>query len=220
MLPAQVLLDHGMSTRASSRGYQDIQQESSSWPTVPAYGATVNAVIFNLGRLQGLLSGQGSTALRGQILTVVDVPVILQVEFQQSKLYVWMVAQIQFIDRVLELPLVQQRSVPTAQTMQKTVEIPQLLFFCRRRCEHAATSSSRSRVPQISSSTASMAVVGGCEGLVRRIYGFFRTPPHGVESRVSSDFFFEPSMANSSWSSRARGWRGRRESDSQVFCHM
>ena len=51
--------------------------------------------------LQGLLSGQGSTVLRGQILTVVDVPVILQVEFQQSKLYVWMVAQIQFIDRVL-----------------------------------------------------------------------------------------------------------------------
>ena len=49
MLPVQVLLDHGMSTRASSRGYQDIQQESSSWPTVPAYGATVNAVIFNLG---------------------------------------------------------------------------------------------------------------------------------------------------------------------------
>ena len=52
-------------------------------------------------RLQGLFSGQGSTALRGQILTVVDVPVILQVEFKQSKLYVWMVAQIQFIDRVL-----------------------------------------------------------------------------------------------------------------------
>ena len=49
MLPAQVLLDHGMRTRASSLGYQDIQQESSSWPTVPAYGATVNAVIFNLG---------------------------------------------------------------------------------------------------------------------------------------------------------------------------
>ena len=54
---------------------------------------------------------------------------ILQVEFQQSKLYVWMVAQIQFIDRVLQLPLVQQRSVPTAQTVQKTVEIPQLLFL-------------------------------------------------------------------------------------------
>ena len=53
--------------------------------------------------LQGLLSGQGSTALRGQTLTVVDVPVILQVEFQQSKLYVWMVAQIQFIDRVLRV---------------------------------------------------------------------------------------------------------------------
>ena len=26
-------------------------------------------------------------------------------------------------------------------------------------------------------------------------------------------------MANSCWLSRARGWRGRRESDSQVFCH-
>ena len=51
---------------------------------------------------------------------------------------------------------------------------PQLLFFGRRRCEHAATSSSSSGVPQISSSTVSMAVVGGCEGpFFRSIYGFF-----------------------------------------------
>ena len=32
--------------------------------------------------------------------------------------------------------------------------------------------------------------------------------------------FFEPSMANSCWSSRARRWRGCPESDSQMFCHM
>ena len=50
--------------------------------------------------LQGLLSGQGSTAFCVEILSVVDVPVIMQVEFQQSKMYVWMVPQIQFFDRV------------------------------------------------------------------------------------------------------------------------
>ena len=34
-------------------------------------------------------------------LPVMDVPLIMQVEFQQSKMYVWMMPQIQFIDRVL-----------------------------------------------------------------------------------------------------------------------
>ena len=33
-------------------------------------------------------------------------------------------------------------------------------------------------------------------------------------------FFFEPSMVNSCWWCGTRGWRGRRGSDSQVFCHM
>ena len=51
-------------------------------------------------------------------------------------------------------------------------------------------------------------------------YGIFRTLPHGVESRRYSDFFGEPSKANSCWSSRVRRWRGRWELDSQVFCHM
>ena len=41
---------------------------------------------------------RGLAALR---LPVLDVPVIMQVEFQQSKMYVWMVPKIQFIDRVL-----------------------------------------------------------------------------------------------------------------------
>ena len=38
-------------------------------------------------------------------------------------------------------------------------------------------------------------------------------------SRLCGDVREEPSMANSCWSSRARGWRARQESDSQVFCH-
>ena len=49
----------------------------------------------------------------------------------------------------------------------------------------------------------------------------FRTPSIWTLSRgVFGTFFGEPSMANSCWSSRARGWRGRRESDSQVSHHM
>ena len=41
--------------------------------------------------------------------------------------------------------------------------------------------------------------------------------------RVVPEFecqFLEPSMMKSSSSLRAQGWRGRRESDSQAFCHV
>ena len=57
-----------------------------------------------------------------------DVPAPLQVEFQQSSLYAWMVLQIQFIDRVLQPPVLWWR-IPTVQTVQKTDEIPQVLFL-------------------------------------------------------------------------------------------
>ena len=46
----------------------------------------------------------------------------------------------------------------------------------------------------------------------------FRTPPVGVVSRLSTDFF-EPSMPNKCWSSRAPGCRGRPEFYSQVTRH-
>ena len=46
---------------------------------------------------------------------------------QQSSLYAWMVPQIQFIDRVLQPPVWWR--VATVQTLQKTDEIPQVLFL-------------------------------------------------------------------------------------------
>ena len=46
----------------------------------------------------GIFKRVGLATLR---LPVIDVPVIMQVEFQQSMMYVWMMPQIQFIDRVL-----------------------------------------------------------------------------------------------------------------------
>ena len=43
-----------------------------------------------------------------------EVPVIMQRQFQQSKLFEFLEEpQIQFIDRVLDLPVVPRRSVPT-----------------------------------------------------------------------------------------------------------
>ena len=56
-----------------------------------------------------------------QIPAVVDVPVITQLQFQQSLLYDNVeVPQIQFIVRVPDLP--GERSIPTVQTVLKTVE--------------------------------------------------------------------------------------------------
>ena len=50
-----------------------------------------------------------------------DVPVLLQYQFQQSKVYVNMkVSQIQFVDRVLDIPVMQQRQVRTVPTSAET----------------------------------------------------------------------------------------------------
>ena len=54
----------------------------------------------------GGLAGAEAAAFRGgPVPSVVDVPTPMQVEFQQSSLYVRMVPQIQFIDRVLQPPV-------------------------------------------------------------------------------------------------------------------
>ena len=59
-----------------------------------------------------------------------EVPVITQRQFQQSKLFDFLQEpQSQSIDRVLDLPVVPQRSVPTVRTVLKTDEIPQVLFL-------------------------------------------------------------------------------------------
>ena len=48
---------------------------------------------------------------------------------------------------------------------------------------------------------------------------FFELRPYGRRVPVLFGVFGESSMTTSSWSSRARERWGRRESDSQVFCH-
>ena len=52
---------------------------------------------------------------------VVDVPVTMQLKLQQSIPRVLEVPQIQFNDRVLQLPVASQTWVPTVQTVLKTV---------------------------------------------------------------------------------------------------
>ena len=66
---------------------------------------------------------------------VADVPAIMQLEFQQFKPYENQEEpQIQFIVRALDIPVVTQRWVPTVQTVQRHVKIPQVMFLrgCRR----------------------------------------------------------------------------------------
>ena len=53
----------------------------------------------------GLEAAEAAARCGGPVPSVMDVPVIMQVEFQQSSLYVWMVPQNQFIDRVLQPPV-------------------------------------------------------------------------------------------------------------------
>ena len=64
----------------------------------------------------------------------------------------------------------------------------------------------------------------GGEMFFARFTGIFRAPSIQTLSarEVSStpSWLMSPYMANSCWLSRARGWRGRPESDSQAFCHL
>ena len=87
-------------------------------------------------------TAQGGIQILGKD-DVVDVPVDTQLEFQQSKYEKVKVPQIQFLDRVPDIPVVPQRRACTVQTMKKIVEIPQVqMLGGRRRCDHAATISS------------------------------------------------------------------------------
>ena len=56
-------------------------------------------------------------------------PVTMQLKLQQSLPRVLEVPQIQFNDRVLQLPAASQTWVPTVHTVLKTVEIPQVQFL-------------------------------------------------------------------------------------------
>ena len=73
--------------------------------------------------------GQGSTAFVEQILAVVDVPVIFSDKFQQSKSYMFLKEPpIQFIDRAGP-PCCATETFTHSANVQKTGEIPQLLFL-------------------------------------------------------------------------------------------
>ena len=54
---------------------------------------------------------------------VVDVSVTMQLKFQQSSVEFFMVPQLQFIDRVVDILVARQRQVHSALTVQKAVEI-------------------------------------------------------------------------------------------------
>ena len=80
----------------------------------------------------------------------VDVPVTVQLKLQQSIPRVLEVPQIQFNDRVLQLPFASQTWVPTVQTVLKTVrshwcsswEWSKLPPLCNDRCRWSRQRSS------------------------------------------------------------------------------
>ena len=53
-------------------------------------------------------------------MLAMDVPVIVQLEFQQSSFETVEVPQLQFLDRLPDIPVATQRQVLTVQTVQKT----------------------------------------------------------------------------------------------------
>ena len=90
------------------------------------------------GVVGGVTAGAGAASAEffkvggagGFSLSVVDVPVIISDKLQQSIVHENVeVPQIQFIDRVVDFSVVLQRRVPTVQTVQKTGEIPPVVFL-------------------------------------------------------------------------------------------
>ena len=151
-------------------------------------------------------------------VAAVDVPVFMQHKFQQSLV-------LQFIYRVLDIPV-----TPTVQFLNKVVDMvvyDSCPWFDSAEQLRSPTRSSTSpfslseqwRCLRFSHRQSSMTILrrNGC--FFGAFCAIFRTPPRGVESRGARIFralddeeFFviEGSL----------GWRSRRESDSQVTCHM
>ena len=72
-----------------------------------------------------------------QILSVVDVPVFYNDEFQQSKRFELKVPQTQFFLRVLDTAVATQRQEPTVQTFTLQVqflEVVDVPLLCNDRC--------------------------------------------------------------------------------------
>ena len=84
---------------------------------------------------KGSPPGQGGKEILAGV-PVGDVPAIMQLMFQQSKMKL-VVPQIQFFDRVVDIPAVCRDWYAQCKTVQQTVEISQVQFLvgCRRaRC--------------------------------------------------------------------------------------
>ena len=84
---------------------------------------------------RGSPPGQGGKEILAGV-PVGDVPAIMQLMFQQSKMKL-VVPQIQFLDRVVDIPAVCRDWYAQCKTVQQTVEISQVQFLvgCRRaRC--------------------------------------------------------------------------------------
>ena len=159
---------------------------------------------------------------------IVDVPVIMLFVFQQSWSYVYCAA-IQFLDRVPDIPVVPQKGDSAVQSLNKVVDagcarqlpVVQTVLQLRSPTRSSTSLFSRSEqeVPQIQSSTELNDDLQRFGFLFVALCAIFRIPPRGVESRgarifraLDNEEFFvvEGSLC----------WRGRRESDSQVTCHM
>ena len=165
---------------------------------------------------------------------VVDVSVLFSDKFLQSKELDLIVPQIQFILRVWDFAVVSQRRVRTVQTVQKTGDSPGAVLG---RCRHARCYATTRlwfrqcrklwRFRSCSSSTRGRAAVNMQPKFqqfsARRSEVQFFAPLSvhlDVESRLSTDFLGSPRWLRVLRRRGARGWRRRRESDSQVFCHM
>ena len=159
---------------------------------------------------------------------IVDIPVIMLFVFQQSKSYVYCAA-IQFLDRVLDIPVVPQKGDSTVQSLNKVVDagcarqlpVVQTVLQLRSPTRSSTSLFSRSEqeVPQIQSSTELNDDLEQFGCFFGACCAIFRILLRGVESRCARIFralddeeFFvvEGSLE----------WRGHGESDSQVTCHM
>ena len=88
-------------------------------------------ILRPVGLWRGSPLAQGGTQILGSLATRVgDVPAIMQLVFQQSKMYMKLVVpQIQFFARVLDIPAACRDWYAQYNTVQQTVEISQVQFL-------------------------------------------------------------------------------------------
>ena len=123
-----------------------------------------------------------------------DIPSIMQLVFQQSKSYVFFA--LQFLDRVLDIPVVPQKEDSTVQSLNKVVAVvvhdnypwSRQCSCVHRQGRRHPCSWSDVEMPQIQSSTELNDKLEAKWVLFWRICAIFRTPPKGVESRGARIF--------------------------------